>query len=436
MKRMSYSELKNYKRSMNEIEQKYFDIAAEVIENVRKNGDAALIEYARKFDKVEAHDYSIAVTEKEIEEARELTEKNYSDVSRYFLNAAKNIREFHKKQKEEGFLYKKKGCLYGMKFSPLERAGLYVPGGSAFYPSTVLMNVIPAKIAGVPEIYISTPPGRDGRIKNPLSIALAAELGVTRIFKTGGAQAIAAMAYGTETVPAVSKIMGPGNIYVAAAKLLVMGHVGIDSIAGPSEVVIFADDSANPDWIALDLCAQAEHTGDNTVILISTSENLIHKTEKALAEIIPDLPRNELIKKSINENAYAVTVGNYDEGFDIVNRIAPEHVEVMIKMDANKIISRIQNAGALFIGNWSPVASGDYYAGPNHVIPTNGTAVFSSPLGVYDFVKRTSFISLTKKYIKENGNEIAAMAEFEELQAHAESIKKRMAKGSSKNSHF
>jgi histidinol dehydrogenase len=249
---------------------------------------------------------------------------------------------------------------------------------------------------------------------------------VTGIFKTGGAQAIAALAYGTQTIPSVSKIVGPGNIYVAAAKLLVSGHVGIDSIAGPTEVVIFADETANPKWVAVDMCAQAEHTGDNTVILISDSEKFINEAERALYKILSSLKRRDMIEKSLESRAFAVAVQNYKEGFEIINRIAPEHVEVMIRMDAKEIISNIWNAGALFIGDWTPVSSGDYYAGPNHVIPTNGTAVFSSPLGVYDFVKRTSYLSLTREYIMANGKEISSMAQFEELDAHAASINMRI----------
>lgn len=411
---------------MNEIPRKYFDTVNEIITNVREKGDRALFDYALKFDGVREGDYSIAVTPEEIAQARKETREKYNDIFGYFMNAAANIRAYHERQKDNGFSYRNNGSLYGQKVSPLDRAGLYVPGGSAFYPSTVLMNVIPARIAGVPEIYISTPPGKDGRIKNPLAVALASELGVTGIFKAGGAQAIAAMAYGTETIPPVSKIMGPGNIYVAAAKLLVMGHVGIDSIAGPSEVVVFADRTADPAWVAADLCAQAEHTGDNTVILVSDSREFIGAVENALSVIVPTLSRRDLIGKSLRENAFSVIVGSYKEGFEIINGIAPEHVEVMIDMGEDEIISNIRNAGAIFIGGWTPVAAGDYYAGPNHVIPTNGTAVFSSPLGVYDFVKRTSYISLSREYIMEKGNEISSMAKFEELDAHAASINARM----------
>jgi histidinol dehydrogenase len=433
MKRISYSELKNYKRSMSEIGQKYLDVASEIIENVRSRGDDAIIEYSIKFDNVRKPDYSIIVTEDEMDEALKITRERFGDVFRYFLNAADNIREFHERQKERGWSFGKNGCLLGQKISPIDRVGLYVPGGMAFYPSTIMMNVIPAKIAGVPELFIATPPGPDGRIKDPLAIALAAELGVTSIFKAGGAQAIAAMAYGTQSIPPVSKIMGPGNLYVAAAKLLVMRHVGIDTIAGPSEIVIFADETANPEWIAADLCAQAEHTGDNMVILISDSERVIMDTEKVLLHIIPAFKRRKFIEKSINENAFAVLVDNYEEGFDMINRLSPEHVEVDINLDRDEIIERIKNAGALFIGNWTPVAAGDYYAGPNHVIPTNGSAAFSSPLGVYDFVKRTSIMSLSGGYINENGKAIASMAEFEKLDAHALSIRIRMSGSGSKS---
>jgi len=425
MRHMASEKLKNYKRNYSEVSPKIIKTVSEIIENVRKRGDDAIIEYSRRFDNVKVESFSIKATEEEIERACKNTKEKNSKVFSYFINASKNIFEFHKKQKEKSFFYKKGKSLYGMIVSPLERIGVYVPGGSAFYPSTVMMNIIPAIVAGVKEIYLASPPDTEGKIKNELSIALAIELGATGIFKVGGAQAIAAFAYGTESIPAVSKITGPGNIYVAAAKRLVQGIVGIDSIAGPSEVVIFADESANPEWVATDLCAQAEHSGDNMVALISTSEDILKKTEAEIEKILPKLPRREIIEKSLNESALFVKVKNYDEGFDILNRLAPEHAEIMLKIDMEKILKSVKNAGALFIGNYTPVATGDYYAGPNHVLPTNGTAFFSSPLGVYDFVKHSSVLSLGREYISKYGNEIQAMAEFEGLEAHALSVKIR-----------
>lgn len=425
MKILKYSELKNYRRNLSEIDDKYFNTAAEIIGNVRKNGDKVLVEYARKYDRVQPENFSLFVTDEEREKAADIVKKEYKDIFEYFINASSNIREYHRRQKEESWFYTKEGNLYGQMVKPLEKVGVYVPGGRAFYPSTVLMNIIPAKIAGVKEITLSTPPDEKGGC-NPFLIALADSLGADKILKAGGAQAIAALAFGTETIEPVSKITGPGNIYVAAAKRLVMGQVGIDSIAGPSEVVVFADDSAEPDWLAADLCAQAEHDSDATAILISNSKDLIAKVNDELNKMIPQLTRKEIIEKSINENAMAVITDDYDQGFELINRLAPEHAEIQINVDTKEILGKIYNAGGPFIGRWTPVAAGDYYAGTNHVLPTYGTAVFSSPLGVYDFIKRTSFLSLSENYIKAKGPEIEKMAEFENLTAHALSVKKRL----------
>lgn len=426
MKRTTYAELKNYRRSLNEIDPQVVERVRDIIDTVRKGGDKALVDYGKRFDKVENENFQITVSEAEIEAAYASVQNSQKELFGFFLNAAANIREYHEKQKEESWFYQKNGSLYGQKISPLERVGIYVPGGKAFYPSSVLMNTIPAMVAGVPEIILATPPGPKGEIKNNLSVALAVELGVTKIIKAGGAQAIAALAYGTETIAPVSKITGPGNVYVAAAKRQVMGVVGIDSIAGPSEVITFADDSADPAWLAVDLCAQAEHDGENTAILISTSGKLIEAVELELSKLIPTLARREYVEKSLSQYSLAVQVETLEQGFDLVNRIAPEHIEVVLHMDRTRILDSIKNAGAIFLGKWTPVAAGDYYAGPNHVIPTNGTAVFSSPLGVYDFVKRSSFIALSEEYIQAKGNEIKAMAYSEELEAHGLSLEKRL----------
>jgi histidinol dehydrogenase len=427
MKMMRYADFKNYKRSVAEIDPKYFQAVTEILERVKKEGDDAILYYAEKFDKIDPKIFRIEVSEQEKDEAKGIIKEKYQKVFDFFLEASKNIREYHENQREKSWEYNKNGCIYGQLALPLERAGLYVPGGKAFYPSSVLMNLIPAKIAGVPEIYISTPPDKNGGA-NPLLIALADELGATKIFKAGGAQAIAAFAYGTETIPRVAKITGPGNLYVATAKRLVMGQVGIDSIAGSSEVMLLADESADPHWAAIDLCAQAEHDSENTAVLVSTSEKLIKKILQELDKILPGLARKDIIKEALDKNAFAVIVDDYGQGFDLVNRIAPEHIEVMLNLDRKEILSQIKNAGAVFIGNWTPVAASDYYAGPNHVIPTNGTAAFSSPLGVYDFMKHTSFLSLDENYIRANGSKIAEMAEFEKFDAHAKSVLWRMEK--------
>lgn len=427
VKRLDFNEFRKYRRASGEFDKKVLKTVEEIINTVRRHGDRALIEFTRKFDRVEQRDFSLTVTPEEFKTAERIAELEYRDLLRYFLNAAENIREYHLKQKTESWSYAKLGNTYGQLVNPVDRAGVYIPGGRAFYPSSILMNVIPAQIAGVPEIIIATPPGIDGQI-HPLLIALAGRLGVTRIIKAGGAQAIAALAYGTETVPVVSKITGPGNIFVAAAKKAVMGQVGIDSIAGPSEVMILADDSADPMWVAIDMCAQAEHDPDTTSILVSPSGKLIMDVMRIIWEIVPDMPRKEIIARSLKENALIIQVEDPRQGFEAINLIAPEHAEVILNVDTAQILDKVKNCGALFIGRWTPVAAGDYYAGPNHVIPTNGAAVFSSPLGVYDFVKRTSYLCLSENYLREKGEEIARMAEFEKLDAHALSIKKRIGK--------
>ena len=322
-------------------------------------------------------------------------------------------------------MFTRDGNLFGQLILPVEKVGVYVPGWKAFYPSSVLMNIIPAKVAGVDEVVICTPPNIHGKA-NPLVLTLARELGASKVYKLGGAQAIAALAYGTESVAPVSKITGPGNIYVATAKRLVSGFVGIDSIAGPSEVVLLADQSADPELVAIDLCAQAEHDESTAVFLISPSRSFIDQVNMILDRLVPTLERRHFIEPALNLNSFAVAVDDIEQAFDIVNRIAPEHLEVMLDMDSSELFTRIRNAGAIFIGNYSPVATGDYYCGPNHILPTNGTSVFSSPLGVYDFIKRSSFLSISESYFREKGPEIEAMARFEGLEAHALSVRKRL----------
>lgn len=401
---------------------------AEIVTAVQKNGDAALRDFSQKFDRVSDPVFRMEVTEAERKAARQKIESEEPELFSYFLEASENIRLYHEKQKQESWFFHREGNLYGQMIRPLERVGVYVPGGLAFYPSTVMMNVVPAKVAGVGEIILCTPPAADGSIKNLLAVALADALGVDRIFKIGGGQAIAALAYGTETVPSVSKITGPGNSYVAAAKRLVAGTVGIDSIAGPSEVAILADDSANPDWIAADMFSQAEHGGDNACVLISIAPGLADRVEKSIEKLLPGMKRRDFIEKSIREKAISVETASLDEAFDILNHIAPEHAEFHTRLDTDLILSRVKNAGALFIGDHTPVATGDYFAGPNHVLPTNGTAVFSSPLGVHDFIKRSSFISFSPESLRTHGKKIAAMAESEDLPAHAFSVNVRMEK--------
>jgi histidinol dehydrogenase len=413
-----------YRRSLAEIDKKILDRVAEIIDEVRERGDDALIDFTREFDRVEG-DFQIEATDEEFDDARAQVRAEHGDILRYFLNAADNIRRFHERQRESSWMYTDNGNLFGQMITPIDRAGVYVPGGKAFYPSSVLMNIIPAKTAGVPEIVICTPPLKNGSA-NPMVLTLAKELGAERVFKVGGAQAIAALTYGTETVPSVAKITGPGNIYVATAKRLVSGMVGIDSIAGPSEVVVLADHSADPELAAIDLCAQAEHDENNAVFLISPSRNFIDQVNRCLDSIIPTLERRHIIEASLNLHSFAVAVDDLDQAFDIVNRIAPEHIEVMMDMDSTEIFTRIHNAGAIFIGNFSPVATGDYYCGPNHILPTKGTARYSSPLGVYDFIKRSSFLSLSESYLKEKGDEIEQIALFEGFEAHALSVRKRL----------
>ncbi|MFN3660937.1 MAG: histidinol dehydrogenase, partial [Brevinematales bacterium] len=372
MKRMSSQEAKNYQRTTEKFSPEIQQKVESILKDVAQRGDTAVIEYTRLFDGVENPDFSLVVTEEEYKRARKEVEEKLSPLLEYFLEATRRIQIYHEKQREKSWFYEEDGAFIGQLITPLERVGVYVPGGKAFYPSSVLMNVIPASIAGVKEIYLVTPPDKKGSV-HPLLLTLAEHLGVKTVFKVGGAQAIGALAYGTKTIPAVHKITGPGNAYVAMAKRLVQGKVGIDSIAGPSEVAIFADESAPAEWIAMDLCAQAEHSPDSVVFFLSTSSQLLEEVENILPKMTASLPRREIIEKSLSLS-FSILVDSYEEGFDLLNRIAPEHTEIMLHLDSSEILSSIQHMGALFLGPWTPVAMGDYFSGPNHVIPTYGTA--------------------------------------------------------------
>jgi len=397
-------------------------IAADVIANVTANGDKALFEYCERFDKVTLT--SLEVTAEEIEEA-------YAKVDAELLEtmkkAAENIRAFHEKQVRNGFaITENDGIVLGQKITPIEKAGLYVPGGTASYPSTVLMNAIPAKIAGVSEIVITTPPQKDGKIAAPI-LAAAKIAGVDRIFKVGGAQAIAALAYGTETVPKVDKIVGPGNVFVAAAKRRVYGIVNIDMIAGPSEILVIADGKCDPAVVAADLLSQAEHDKNASSVLITNSRTLAVKVMNELERQIPLLPRNEICRSSIDNNGKIIIVNDLKEAVAISNMIAPEHLEVCVE-EPFALLSEIKNAGSIFLGRNCPEALGDYFAGPNHTLPTNGTARFSSPLSVDDFIKKSSFIYYTKEALSKVSDGIQKFAESEGLSAHARSVAQRFEK--------
>lgn len=396
------------------------DIVAEIIDDVRKNGDAALYKYCEKFDK--ARLTSLEVTSEEIEEA-------FAEVAPEFIEilekAAKNITEFHTAQKRNSFVIdtEKTGVVIGQKVIPIEKAGLYVPGGTAAYPSTVLMDSIPAKIAGCREICICTPPSADGKI-NPVILAAAKIAGVDRIFKVGGAQAIAALAYGTETVSKVDKIVGPGNAFVAEAKRQVYGMVSIDMIAGPSEILVIADKNSDPVFVAADLLSQAEHDKNASAVLVTESKELAEAVAEELERQISLLPREEIARTSIDNNGKIIVAPDIRTGIEIANEIAPEHLELCLD-DPFEYLDSIKNAGSIFMGRYCPEALGDYFAGPNHTLPTSGTARFSSPLSVDDFVKKTQFTYYTKAALADVYKDIAYFAEKEGLSAHARSASVR-----------
>lgn len=405
------------KRSPHQYES-YSDTVNEIINDVRENGDEALFSYTKKFDKVDIHSENIKVTEEEIEYAYQEVDQELIDIIR---RAKTNIEEFHIKQKQNSWIdTSKEGIILGQKVIPIEKVGIYVPGGIASYPSTVLMDVIPAKVAGVKNIVIVTPPDKNGRVYSGTLVA-AKEVGVTEIYKVGGAQAIAALAFGTKSIPKVDKIVGPGNIYVALAKKAVYGHVSIDSIAGPSEILILADETANPKYVAADLLSQAEHDELASSILVTTSRELAESVSKEVEIILETLSRKEIIKKSLNNYGYILIAKNMDEAIEVTNDIATEHLEIMTR-DPFMVMTKIKNAGAIFIGEYSSEPLGDYMAGPNHTLPTNGTAKFFSPLSVDDFVKKSSIISYTKEALEKIHKDIETFALSEGFTAHAKSI--------------
>lgn len=389
-----------------------------IIEDIKARRDEAVFEYTAKFDGFNLNENNIVVTEEEIAAAYEEIDSELVEIIR---RALVNIREYHEKQKRNSwFDAKPDGTILGQKITPLSRVGVYVPGGKAAYPSSVLMNVMPAKVAGVEEIIMCTPPGMDGKIYCGTLVA-AKEAGVDVIYKVGGAQAIAAMAYGTESVPKVDKIVGPGNIYVALAKKAVYGQVGIDSIAGPSEIMVLADESANPRFVAADLLSQAEHDELASAILVTTSKDLANKVSEEVDGFVDILSRKEIMQKSLDNYGYILIAKDMDEAIDVVNEIASEHLELVTK-NPFETMTKIKNAGAIFLGEYSSEPLGDYFAGPNHVLPTNGTAKFFSPLEVDDFIKKSSIISYSREALMDIHTDIEKFAKAEGLTAHANSI--------------
>ena len=400
---------------------KFESQVAEIIENVRAKKDAALFDYTRRFDGADISADTILVTDAEIKEAYENVDAKLLEVIK---KALVNIRTYHEKQRQYSwFDSEENGILLGQKVTPLQRVGVYVPGGKAVYPSSVLMNVMPAKVAGVDEIIMTTPPGKDGKICASTLVA-AKEAGVDRIYKVGGAQAIAALAFGTESIPKVDKIVGPGNIYVALAKKAVFGHVSIDSIAGPSEILVLADETANPRFVAADLLSQAEHDELASAILVTTSEELARKVSDEVDGFLKELSRSEIIRKSLDNYGYILVADTMDDVIDIANEIASEHLEIQTK-NPYDVMTKVRNAGAIFIGEYASEPLGDYFAGPNHVLPTNGTAKFFSPLSVDDFIKKSSIIGYSEEALRDIHKDIEAFAEAEQLTAHANSIKVR-----------
>lgn len=396
----------------------------DIITQVRERRDAAIFEYTKRFDGADIHAGNILVTEEEIAEAYEQVDPKLLDVIR---KALVNIRDYHAKQRQfSWFDSEESGIILGQKVTPLDTVGVYVPGGKAVYPSSVLMNVIPAKVAGVRRIVMTTPPGSDGKVY-PSTLVAAKEAGVDAIYKVGGAQAIAALAFGTESVPKVDKIVGPGNIYVALAKKAVFGYVSIDSIAGPSEILVLADDTANPRFVAADLLSQAEHDEMASAILITTSENLAEQVAVEVDKFVTELSRKEIITKSLENYGYILVADTMEDAIAAANEIASEHLEIVTE-NAFEVMTKIRNAGAIFIGEYSSEPLGDYFAGPNHVLPTNGTAKFFSPLGVDDFIKKSSIISYSREALEPVYKDIVQFAECEKLTAHANSIRVRFEK--------
>ena len=393
----------------------------EIVENVHQNKDAALFEYTHRFDKADINASNVKVTDEEIEEAYNKVDKNLLEVIR---KSIKNIREYHELQKRNSWITtKENGIMLGQKITALQSVGVYVPGGKAAYPSTVLMNVVPAHVAGVENIIMTTPCNEEGKVY-PTTLVAAKEAGATAIYKAGGAQAIAALAFGTESIPKVDKIVGPGNIFVALAKRLVYGHVSIDSIAGPSEILVLSDGSGNPKYIAADLLSQAEHDELASAILITTDADFAEKVSEWTDVFTEKLSRKDIIRKSLDNFGYILLVDNLDEGIAVTNEIAPEHLEIMTK-NPYDTMTKVRNAGAIFLGEYSSEPLGDYFAGPNHVLPTNGTARFFSPLGVDDFIKKSSIISYSESALRDVYKDVVTFAEAEYLTAHANSMKVR-----------
>ena len=399
----------------------YEDKVREIVENVKNRRDEALLEYTKKFDGVDLAAAQLRVTEEEIAEALSLVEPSLLSVME---KSMKNIREYHEKQKQYSwFDSQPNGTILGQKVTPLASVGVYVPGGKAAYPSSVLMNIIPAKVAGVERIVMVTPPGKDGKV-NPVTLAAAHLAGVTDAYRIGGAQAIAALAFGTESIPRVDKIAGPGNIFVALAKKAVYGHVSIDSIAGPSEILVLADESANPRYIAADLLSQAEHDELASSILVTTSMELAEQVSAEVEGFVKELSRQEILEKSLENYGYILVADSMEDVIETANQIASEHLEIVTK-NPFEVMTKIRNAGAIFMGEYSSEPLGDYFAGPNHVLPTNGTAKFFSPLGVDDYVKKSSIIYYSKEALQMVHKDIETFAQAEGLTAHANSIRVR-----------
>lgn len=411
------------KRSPNQYTE-YENRVAEILTAVKAQKDQALFDFTKKFDGATIDASTIRVTEAEIQEAYETVDVSLLEIIR---KAKKNIQEYHEKQRQYSwFDSKPNGSLLGQKVTPLQRVGVYVPGGKAVYPSSVLMNIMPAKVAGVEEIVMVTPPGKDGKV-NPNTLVAAKEAGADVIYKVGGAQAIGALAYGTESIPKVDKIVGPGNIYVALAKKAVYGHVSIDAIAGPSEILVIADETANPRYVAADLLSQAEHDELASAILVTTSEKLAKEVSEQVDIFVDELSRTEIMRKSLDNYGYILVADTMDAVIDIANEIASEHLEIMTK-NPYDVMMKVRNAGAIFVGEYSSEPLGDYFAGPNHVLPTNGTAKFFSPLSVDDFIKKSSIIAYSREALEEVHKDIESFAKAEQLTAHANSIKVRFEK--------
>lgn len=408
------------KRSPNQYPE-YEARVATILEMVKEERDQALFRFTKQFDGVELSAETIRVTEEEIQEAYDKVDASLLEIIR---KAKTNIRDYHEKQRQYSwFDSKPNGTMLGQKVTPLQRVGVYVPGGKAVYPSSVLMNILPAKVAGVEEIVMVTPPGKDGKV-NPNTLVAAKEAGADVIYKVGGAQAIGALAYGTESIPKVDKIVGPGNIYVALAKKAVYGHVSIDSIAGPSEIMVIADETANPRYVAADLLSQAEHDELASAILVTTSEKLANEVSEQVEIFVEELSRTEIMRKSLDNYGYILVADTMEDVIDIANKIASEHLEIMTK-NPYDVMMKVRNAGAIFIGEYSSEPLGDYFAGPNHVLPTNGTAKFFSPLSVDDFIKKSSIIAYSREALEAIHVDIERFAEAEQLTAHANSIKVR-----------